>query len=1102
MKLQRIGHVIGVCSTILTLMTLFTNCEPGSSVSRAPDGGNSILGLEIPYIDTPDSSGVVSNLDSITLAGTCLDKAVVHLVGSAYEDDVTSPPKSLDQTCSGGRFSFTIAKSIDGLFTFAVNQTAKGLTSDTSQLVAWFRDTVAPSAPGIDVPVSNPAYSSIADASINVQGTCEEKSTVKVAGAGTGTANCVAGYFSIDLPQPVGSTNAFNYTLTQTDRAGNTSSKTLFQWYREDIPKTPTITAPIKSPTYSNLDKFEIKGTCETGWKVTLTGADDDSVTCANSTYSFKSFIYDDGDYEFAVTQTNNLGDTSAPAITRWNRDTESPAAPTISLPVDNPLLTASSSISLAGSCETDADVVLTAPGGATQHLTCPDLGVYAFPITVAGDGSFLYTLQQTDLAGNASSSVTFELDRDTSIPATPILNSPLTASYISNTDGLDISGTCTNGFVVTIGGDYSSRQTCTDGGFSFSIDKSSGSGTTTYSFDVHQTSRTGIDSASANVVWVQDKVPPANPRILNPAISSYEASGNNLVISGSCENHATVNLTGDSAQAQTCVDGEYSFTVSKITDATYTFYVSQTDRGSNASGAVGLQWIRNSVAPPAPVILAPADLVTYNSEPTLTVSGLCTSGNTVNLSGYFGNNHQTCESGAFSFDVSGSADGGYAFSVSQTHADLTSGTETKIYVLDRVAPDTAIRSQPASLTNDKYPTFTFAGSEAGSFMCQLDSAAYAPCLSGIGYNVADGNHTFNVYAIDRAGNSDSTPSTMSFTVDSVAPVLTIASGPTGNINTGNVVVTFSATKPSTFRCWVDGGASSTCTSPASFSGFANGSHTIVIQATDAAGNDSSAKSVSFTVDTVAPTLTLTAGPDTFINTSGATLEFSANETGVSFQCKLDAGTAANCTSPKTYSSLSSGAHTVLITGSDAAGNPATNSLSVSFTVDTTAPTVSIASISSYISTNSLSVSFSSNESNSTFQCKLDSGSYAACTSPLSLTSLAEGSHTVSVKATDRAGNTSNSSSRSFTVDTTPPVITFTSKPSNPTTSSSASFAWTADDSGTSFNCKVDSGNYSNCNGSKSYNSGSFNTGTHVFYVEATNQAGLTSTTTYTWVKN
>jgi Bacterial Ig-like domain len=72
----------------------------------------------------------------------------------------------------------------------------------------------------------------------------------------------------------------------------------------------------------------------------------------------------------------------------------------------------------------------------------------------------------------------------------------------------------------------------------------------------------------------------------------------------------------------------------------------------------------------------------------------------------------------------------------------------------------------------------------------------------------------------------------------------------------------------------------------------------------------------------------------------------------------------------------------------------------------------------------SASFSFSSSESNSTFQCKLDSGSYESCSSPKQYTGLAQGSHTFSVKAIDQAGHEDLTAAiYTWTVDTTAPTI-------------------------------------------------------------------------------
>ena len=74
---------------------------------------------------------------------------------------------------------------------------------------------------------------------------------------------------------------------------------------------------------------------------------------------------------------------------------------------------------------------------------------------------------------------------------------------------------------------------------------------------------------------------------------------------------------------------------------------------------------------------------------------------------------------------------------------------------------------------------------------------------------------------------------------------------------------------------------------------------------------------------------------------------------------------------------------------------------------DTTAPNTSItASPPASTTETAASFSFTSTETGSTFACKLDSASWASCTSPRTYSSLALGAHSFSVRATDAAGNT------------------------------------------------------------------------------------------------
>ena len=284
--------------------------------------------------------------------------------------------------------------------------------------------------------------------------------------------------------------------------------------------------------------------------------------------------------------------------------------------------------------------------------------------------------------------------------------------------------------------------------------------------------------------------------------------------------------------------------------------------------------------------------------------------------------------------------------------------------------------------------------------------------------------------ATDTLGNTDPTPATRAFTLDTVVPTVSITSGPSGLINVTSASFGFSAETGATTTCQMDTGAFTSCTSPAAYSSLAQGSHTFTVRATDAAGNVGSA-SRSLTVDSIAPAAPAIidaaerhdAGPSTV--TVGGTAEPSA-----SVQL-FDGGVAKSTTTASgqgtwsvTLNGVGDGAHPYTAKATDAAGNVSVASNTRTITVDTTAPETTITS-GPIGATNGTSPSFGfSSETGATFQCKLDgpgatTGSYAACTSPKAYGPLGDGVYTFSVRATDGVGNTDvTPATRGFTVDT------------------------------------------------------------------------------------
>jgi CSLREA domain-containing protein len=92
----------------------------------------------------------------------------------------------------------------------------------------------------------------------------------------------------------------------------------------------------------------------------------------------------------------------------------------------------------------------------------------------------------------------------------------------------------------------------------------------------------------------------------------------------------------------------------------------------------------------------------------------------------------------------------------------------------DVTPPVTTIVSGPSGETTDTTPTFDFSSSEPGSsFDCRIDGGAFAPCSSPFTAPALPvGPHTFEVRAIDAAGNADPTPELIAFVVVLPPPIL------------------------------------------------------------------------------------------------------------------------------------------------------------------------------------------------------------------------------------------------------------------------------------------------------------------------------------------
>jgi hypothetical protein len=444
-----------------------------------------------------------------------------------------------------------------------------------------------------------------------------------------------------------------------------------------------------------------------------------------------------------------------------------------------------------------------------------------------------------------------------------------------------------------------------------------------------------------------------------------------------------------------------------------------------------------------------------------------------------------------------GLAEGGHTFEVRAVDAAGNADATPPVHAwtVDLTAPDTAITAGPSGATSDATPSLAFSSADAGAaFECRMDSGAWAPCTSPLtSAALADGTHTFQVRARDAAGNVDASPASRAFAVDTVAPATSAIGGPAGPSASTSASLTFSSPDASaTFECRLDGAAWAACTSPHALSALAEGAHTLDVRARDAAGNtDATPSAHTWTVDLTAPDTSVTSGPSGPTNLAAPAFAFSSADATATFECRLDGGAWAPCTSPKAYASLAAGSHAFEVRAKDAAGNADASPASRSFTVDLTAPdtTLGPGAPAGTVASSSATLAFSSADATATFECRLDGGAWAPCTSPKTFTGLADGDHTAAIRARDPAGNLDATPvSHGWSVDTTPPETQMGPAPASPTASTSASVTFSSAELGGTFECRLDGGAWTACDSPKAYTS--LAEGSHTAEVRAKDPLG------------
>lgn len=165
--------------------------------------------------------------------------------------------------------------------------------------------------------------------------------------------------------------------------------------------------------------------------------------------------------------------------------------------------------------------------------------------------------------------------------------------------------------------------------------------------------------------------------------------------------------------------------------------------------------------------------------------------------------------------------------------------------------------------------------------------------------------------------------------------------------------------------------------------------------------------------------------PDTFISTqtaavtnlTTATFTFTSTVTPVTYECKIDQGTYQPCPATTIIAALKEGTHSVYARAVNQGSTVDSTPAVFTWTIETTAPDTILAQKPPIMTTLPQgSFTFESNDPEATFECRLGTAAFADCPPNYTTPLLLPGSHTLEVRAKDKAGN----------VDPSPVTFTWT----------------------------------------------------------------------------
>ena len=958
----------------------------------------------IPVVTSP-TEGVFVNNNQTTISGTGVVSSIVTVTATGGTPSKTSTCQATVNNSNKWSCSLSDVLNDGAVTVSAVQADSAGNVSASSSNVSFTIDTSIPSSPTVDDPTSGISLNLAAQ---KIKGTCTNGLIVELRGNIIGspvTGTCAANQFEINVQ--LSQENKLNTIAALQRNQAGTASPSVSVSYKWDTlaPEAPVISSPPQStpPNRTTIsDKTPtVSGIGEAGATIYVSAAAPSDSSCSvvvnpNGTWSCDlGTELVNGDHTLTALQKDLAGNESLQASVDIIVDPNAGAAPAIQDPASGTTL-ASAAQNISISCIKDMTVKLTGNiSNSPVTKTCsssssPEIIQVNFTST---DGAKSLQATQVDLTGTESPPSVALYVLDTSAPSgAPTITSPQASSYLL-TATPSVWGTGDAGAKIKVkkadGTLVCSVSADSSGSWFCPATQSLGKGSVILSATQTDSANHESDPTSVSVVVDLD-----NPTGLTIATPVDKATLINLkqTISGACEAAANISLTGSFAESPlnaTCsVGGAYSEVLTLYPgDGLRSIQAIQMDPSGRTQGPVKRYFYVDTNSPLAPMIASPLNnSFTSNTQPS--VLGIGEVGATVTVTDGVGGSSLCVatvnSSGNWSCTSSSLAEGAHTLVATQTDvaSNPASGASNQVVLnVDTTSPDAPVIEHPVDLA------YVGARSQILEGTCEEGAIV---SVSGTGINprpvlATCANAKFEIHVMLTATDGDKT-------------VTISQKDAAGNSTAGS---------DKTYKLKTSSSGEPTITGPV------DGSILNAI-AQDIEGACSEGATVKLYGQFTVGSSTEVKSPLTQLCPNTNTYKFSVKFTSVN------------------------GSKNIYVSQTDPAGNTS-NLIGATYILDTVNPSVSINSLVNISSSNKASylLSGTCSENAKTVSVSVDDtdGSTAAITATPNcsahvwsvtkdLSSLIDGTITVTVSQVDAATNSSGDVTTTTTKDNTPPVVT------------------------------------------------------------------------------